>query len=118
MVRRESFLLYQVPEPRTATGISILDSEDSARLPQMKEHLFSVSRGLGNLSAPLSLSCHLSSGVRSSREQSDVWVRVVPAHSSSSVVPTLSVVLYDSPTSPVFVVGVEDLEENSKVLLS
>lgn len=118
MVRRESFLLYQVPEPRTATGISILDSEDRARLPQMKEHLLSVSRGLGNLSAPLSLSCHLSSGVRSSREQSDVWVRVVPAHSSSSVVPTLSVVLYDSPTSPVFVVGVEDLEEYSKVLLS
>lgn len=85
MVRRESFLLYQVPEPRTATGISILDSEDSARLPQMKEHLLSVSRGLGNLSAPLSLSCHLSSGVRSSREQSDVWVRVVPAHSRPSV---------------------------------
>lgn len=55
MVRRESFLLYQVPEPRTATGTSIFDSEDSAHLRQMKEHLPSPSQGLGNLSAPLSL---------------------------------------------------------------
>lgn len=43
MVRRESFLLYQVPEPRTAIGISIFDSENNAHLPQMKEHLPSVS---------------------------------------------------------------------------
>lgn len=55
MVRRENFLLYQVPEPRTAIGTSIFDSEDSARLPQMKEHLPSTSQGLGNLSVPLSL---------------------------------------------------------------